>query len=433
MLGLMLVLHVVHARQSGWTQSTAVGQFSECTKVPRSAPEDVFTWIKLHHSHARSSQSQLEKGNATVFQTLNGLYIWDRCWNPRPICELVLADGSVLLLPHAPTSAVLLPNKYVVLLGPAAAVGTNSPENLATLLEEKLGMPVVNLGRGGAGPHLYLGRSWAQLKVLLAMANAIVVITMSGRSSPNSHNPMTPGRMPSGEQNMHWIHRTYNGHNVVQGKLAADMLRESVAASLDNTTELLSRVRGEAFAAGRSRAPYIYVLWFSRCTLARAQGCTTPHKDGRGWSILPQLEFPHFIDGSFLLELHRRTGAVLVEAAYGHIPAGEPLKIEQCGSACPAIPPSPATRVACTPDEARTEMCGGIRCATPSQLASLKWQHEQEQRQTGRYSRSATLCPTSCTSVAASSQTYPPGAAHRFAAEQLFKQMAVQLGSQAHT
>ena len=404
-----------------------VGTFGHCSEVPGPAGA-VFSWIKERHARARSSQDELEDGNATVFQTLNGLYIYDRCWTPRSVCELCLSDGSVLLLPHEPTERVLMPNRYVVLLGPAAAVGANSLVNAATLLEEKLGMPVVNLGRGGAGPHLFLGRSWLQLKTLLSMANAIVVITMSGRSSPNSRNPMLTGRMPKGEQNMRWIAKTYNSG---ERALADTMLRESVAAALDNTTTLLQLIRDAALAAGRSHPPRQLLLWFSRCKLAEARGCTAPRKDGqdhgRDWSRLPQLEFPHYIDPAFVTAVLQRTSATLVEADYGHLPVGEPMKIDRCDSSCPVVAPGLAgARKACTPDDARREMCGGILCGTPSQLDSPKWSRESDRMASGKgAARDATLCATRCATIAESSQTYPSAAAHRLAADKLFAALHV--------
>ena len=122
----------------------ALGHLADCEPVPSiNSGQDVLrAWIQRRHRGV--SHESLIAGNTTVFETLNGLYIWDRCWSPRTICTLTLASGRKLQLPRQQTSnATLMPGSYIVLLGPAAAVGANTRTSMATLLEEHLNMPVL--------------------------------------------------------------------------------------------------------------------------------------------------------------------------------------------------------------------------------------------------------------------------------------------------
>ena len=58
--------------------------------------------------------------------------------------------------------------------------------SFAATLEEYLGMPVINLGRGGASPATYIGAGFTSIEGLLANAHSLIVVVMAGRSSPNS-------------------------------------------------------------------------------------------------------------------------------------------------------------------------------------------------------------------------------------------------------
>ena len=128
-----------------------------------------------------------DANNPHLFETTLDLYVLDRCWVPRTVCSLKLESGRQLQLPAgSPTNAVLRAGGYFVVLGPAAAVGAGSLFSFSKLLEDQLGVPVVNLARGGAGPSVYLHASWPLIEPLLLQAGVIITVIMSGRSSANS-------------------------------------------------------------------------------------------------------------------------------------------------------------------------------------------------------------------------------------------------------
>lgn len=269
----------------------AVAQFTRCEEAPHAASTELLKWIKRRHG-VLVDHERLLSANISVFSSLNGLYIWD-CWTPRAVCALCLADGTQLQLPH-PQPMSLWPGRYVVLLGPAAAVGANVRVSAATLLERRLGMPVVNLGRGGAGPQVhfrhpscapcrsaprlnrgcqvFLGHSWPVLEPILAMSHAIVMVVMSARSSPNSRVTMRSGQMARAGVNMASI---LGARREGRLQLAARLINESRQAALDDSATIFARV--SSAAAGRNRnAPRFIVLWWSRCKLHGAPDCTWP-------------------------------------------------------------------------------------------------------------------------------------------------------------
>ncbi|MFV0633112.1 DUF6473 family protein [Demequina sp.] len=90
---------------------------------------------------------------------------------------------------RGPRPEGLTPGQYVVCLGAAQTFGCFVDEPYPVLLERDLGMPVVNLGYGGAGPRFYVRHP--ELLVLINGAAAVVVQVMSARSEDN-------GRFASG-------------------------------------------------------------------------------------------------------------------------------------------------------------------------------------------------------------------------------------------
>lgn len=79
---------------------------------------------------------------------------------------------------------VLNPGEYITCLGAAQTLGCFCQQPYPTLLSESLGMSVLNLGYGGAGPRFF-----ARQKELLKIVNQsklTIVQVMSGRSEDNS-------------------------------------------------------------------------------------------------------------------------------------------------------------------------------------------------------------------------------------------------------
>ena len=88
------------------------------------------------------------------------------------------------LLFRGPQPTDLKSGQYFTCLGAAQTVGCFTERPYAELLQERLGMPALNLGHGGAGASFFLKH-----RVLLDRINKsafVVVQVMSGRSESNS-------------------------------------------------------------------------------------------------------------------------------------------------------------------------------------------------------------------------------------------------------
>ena len=85
---------------------------------------------------------------------------------------------------RGPAPVGLEPGGYVVCVGAADTLGCLCERPFPDLLATELGLPVVNLGHGGADPGLY-GRD-AALLGFVNSAVAVVVQTMSARGESNS-------------------------------------------------------------------------------------------------------------------------------------------------------------------------------------------------------------------------------------------------------
>ncbi len=73
---------------------------------------------------------------------------------------------------------------YVCCVGAAQTFGCFTESPFPTLLADRLNVPVLNLGYGGAGPEFFLGQS--QLSPYLNRSKIVVLQVMSGRSQSNS-------------------------------------------------------------------------------------------------------------------------------------------------------------------------------------------------------------------------------------------------------
>ncbi|WP_084102581.1 DUF6473 family protein [Demequina sp. NBRC 110051] len=97
--------------------------------------------------------------------------------------EMYQHGGSQLWF-RGPRPRALERGRYVVCLGAAQTFGCFVAQPYPQLLEAELGMPVVNLGYGGAGPRFYVRHP--ELLPLINGAAAVVVQVMSARSEDNS-------------------------------------------------------------------------------------------------------------------------------------------------------------------------------------------------------------------------------------------------------
>ena len=79
------------------------------------------------------------------------------------------------------------------MLGPAAALGVGARLGFADRVRAAYGVPVLNLGRGAAGPKDLLDAVKSNsIAPILAGARAVVIVLMAGRSSANSQWPYVP-------------------------------------------------------------------------------------------------------------------------------------------------------------------------------------------------------------------------------------------------
>jgi len=85
---------------------------------------------------------------------------------------------------RGPLPAVLEPGRFIACVGAAQTFGCFCERPYPALLADRLGLPVLNLGYGGAGPRFFGSRP--ELVALLGRAAAVVIQVMSGRSEDNT-------------------------------------------------------------------------------------------------------------------------------------------------------------------------------------------------------------------------------------------------------
>lgn len=86
---------------------------------------------------------------------------------------------------RGPRPKSVAPGEYFVCLGAAQTFGRFCTHPYPTLLAERLGIPVLNISHGGAGPSFFCYDN-ARLLDYLNGARFVVIQTMSGRSESNS-------------------------------------------------------------------------------------------------------------------------------------------------------------------------------------------------------------------------------------------------------
>lgn len=110
--------------------------------------------------------------------------------HPYAVRDRRVVDYACATLPgvdrpiRGPLPPSLEPGSYFACLGAAQTFGCFCERPFPALLSERLGLPALNLGFGGAGPEYFLRRP-----ALLEYANRarfVVVQAMSGRSADNS-------------------------------------------------------------------------------------------------------------------------------------------------------------------------------------------------------------------------------------------------------
>ncbi|MGK7939757.1 MAG: DUF6473 family protein [Crocosphaera sp.] len=85
---------------------------------------------------------------------------------------------------RGPEPKLLEPHNYGICIGAAQTFGCYCEKPFPTLLQERLKIPILNWGRGGAGPYFFLKRP--QLFHYINQAKFVIIQVMSGRSQGNS-------------------------------------------------------------------------------------------------------------------------------------------------------------------------------------------------------------------------------------------------------
>jgi len=156
------------------------------------------------------TESALEQYNKR-WRSLNdkNFYLTDRCFASRTVCNLHLGSGNKeqdLPLQLSFADAIengteIFAGKYVSVLGPATSFGIAARAGFGDLLRHRVGVPVLHLGRGAAGPDLYQDSSVQsrRMRAIVAQSAVVVIVVMAGRSSPNSAFPAGGNAMDRGK------------------------------------------------------------------------------------------------------------------------------------------------------------------------------------------------------------------------------------------
>ena len=383
-----------HARATLSMAAHTVGRYLACSTPVEASHEAHSLW-------QRNITQQLAGSSAnncgTFCKVLGDLYLEDRCWNTRALCAVALEGERTTLVvgqeTPEPPGKPLQAGRYFTVLGPAAALGVGARQSFADRLRNRLGMPVVNLGRGAAGPSDYVN-AWPSISPLLAQSRANIVVLMAGRSSANSAFPAGTG--PSGSISMArdaGVKRLQEANDPRWPKL----VNESLATALGEYATLASRIRKRAESLGRRPPPFL-LLWFSSCQMS--SGCSAI-------TIFPQ----YYTDPAVVQRLAAHIGARLVDASFGSVEAATPLPLDQCDACRPLLGGSGRTP-SCLMDDARRQ----------TNFAGFAPQDRTEGRRAGgggRHAvRLATLgCTQTCSAVLPT--YYPHDTAHEIAAAAL--------------
>lgn len=382
-----------------------VGRYLDCSTPAEASHGGHEAWRANFTQRFVGSSSMQQHPNAcgTFCHAHGDLYLEDRCWNTRALCAVALSEGSATLVvgqrESEPRNLPLQAGRYLTVLGPAAALGVGARSGFADRLREAMGIPVINLGRGAAGPSDYI-RAMPTLSPLLAQAHANIVVLMAGRSSANSAFPA--GRGASGAVSMArdaGVKRLHAANDASWSRL----VNESLASALAEYSSLAASIRRKAETLGRAAPPFM-LLWFSACEMS--QGC-------HDIVTFPQ----YYTDPTIAPVIASRIGALLVDASFAGVKPAVPLALDQCRACGSLLGRAPHTS-ACWMDDARrqTNLVG---------FAPQDWTEGRAKKtgdgSGGRHGKMlATLgCTQACSAVVPT--YYPHDAAHEVAAARLIR------------
>jgi hypothetical protein len=189
---------------------------------------------------------------------------------------------------RGPRPARLEPENYAVVLGAAQSFGRFCARPFPTILGGRLGLPILNISHGGAGPAFFC-RDNERLLAYLNQARFIIVQVMSGRSDSNS--------VFESEGVGHFRRRS-DGSFVGCDEAFAELIRSQPRTILARIVEETRRSWCASYGRLLSRivAPTV-LLWFS----TREPGYR------QGWHSLPELfgAFPQLVNAGMIAEVRR--------------------------------------------------------------------------------------------------------------------------------
>jgi hypothetical protein len=189
---------------------------------------------------------------------------------------------------RGPRPASLEKGHYFVALGAAQTFGRFCPRPFATILEERLGLSVLNISHGGAGPVFFCGDN-ERLLEYLNNARFVIIQVMSGRSDSNSLFE---------SEGVGYFRRRSDGTYLGCDEAFAELIRSGDQTVL---TRVVEETRQNWCASYRRLVSGIKVpkilLWFS----------TRRPKYKQGWQSLSELfgAFPQLVDSRMVSEVSR--------------------------------------------------------------------------------------------------------------------------------
>ena len=191
---------------------------------------------------------------------------------------------------RGPKPRRLEPGGYLVCLGAAQTFGRFCARPFPTILQERLGIPVLNVSHGGAGPAFFCGDN-ERLLAILNDASAIVVQVMSGRSDSSSLFE---------SDGVGYFRRRADGTYVGCDEAFSELLRSQPRALCAQVVEETRRSWCASYRRLLSGITVPKILfWFATRTPAYRQG----------WSSLSELfgEFPQLVNPAMVAEVRGYT------------------------------------------------------------------------------------------------------------------------------
>jgi hypothetical protein len=178
--------------------------------------------------------------------------------------------------------------EYFVCLGAAQTFGRFCSRPFPTILRDRLGIPVLNISHGGAGPAFFCGENESLLNYLNA-ARFVIVQVMSGRSDGNSlfesdgvgyFKRRSDGRCMGADEAFNELLRTQ------PTAVVAQIVQETRHSWLNSYRQLLGKIHSRKI-----------LFWFATRTPDYPQG----------WQDLQALfgAFPQLVNATMVTDLRR--------------------------------------------------------------------------------------------------------------------------------